>query len=157
MPNNSQTNWIIAGVVVVVLAIGIGLAVSHRKPAVQETSSQNQPVSATEAANSPATSTPATGGKNTSLTYTAALSAYPYRIQFLQCHGIVNMTGNGTLAVKAGTQFMLDNRDPAAHTIAFAGQTYQVGGENFAIASVSKKGTYNVTCDKGGAATLKVE
>jgi hypothetical protein len=88
--------------------------------------------------------------------YTAALKTYQNRIQFAQCHGLVS-GGIGTLVIKEGVKFMLDNRDPKAHTIAFGGQSYRIGAYNFSIVSATKIGIYPVTCDGGGAATLNVQ
>jgi hypothetical protein len=91
-----------------------------------------------------------------SLKYQEALAKYQYRIQFSNCHGVVS-PGNGTLSIKQNIPFMLDNRDPVAHTIAFAGQSYKIAAYDFAIATPKKVGEFPVTCDGGGAAFLNVE
>ncbi len=75
-----------------------------------------------------------------------------YRFQFSGCHGTP-----GSLVVKVGKYFLLDNRDAKAHTIAVAGQSYSVGAYGAAVAAVWKAGTYNITCDGGGAASLTVQ
>ncbi len=75
-----------------------------------------------------------------------------YRFQFSNCHGTP-----GSLVVKSGKYFLLDNRDAKAHTFAFAGQSYSVGAYGAAVAAVWKAGTYNITCDGGGAASLTVQ
>lgn len=121
-----------------------------------QTAGQNQ--TSNSASGTPATTTPAVAApKNTSLAFTNALKTYQYRIQFDQCHGTVNLVGTGILSVKKGSKVMLDNRDDAAHTIAFAGQSVKVAANDFAIVTAGKSGTFNVTCDGGGAATLNVE
>ena len=89
--------------------------------------------------------------------YEAMIESYAYRIQFVECHGTATYPGMGTLIVKKNVKFMLDNRDKEAHTFAFAGQSHRVGGLGWLIASVDKAGTYNITCDGGGAATLTIE
>ncbi len=75
-----------------------------------------------------------------------------YRFQFSGCHGTP-----GSLVVKAGKYFLFDNRDAKSHTIAVAGQSYSVGAYGAAVAAVWKAGTYNITCDGGGAASLTVQ
>ncbi len=75
-----------------------------------------------------------------------------YRFQFSNCHGTP-----GNLVVKAGKYFLFDNRDAKPHTIGVAGQTYSVGAYGAAVAAVWKVGTYNITCDGGGAASLTVQ
>ena len=99
-----------------------------------------------------AATAPATGAKP--LTYEQAVTQYGgYRFQFVSCHG-----SPGTMTVTSGKKFMLDNRDAKAHTIMVGKVAYKVGGNGFAIATAaSAVGTYNITCDGGGAATLKVQ
>ena len=75
-----------------------------------------------------------------------------YRFQFSHCTGTP-----GSLVVKAGKYFLLDNRDAQSHTFAVAGQSYSVGGYGAAVAAVWKIGTFQITCDGGGAASLTVE
>lgn len=75
-----------------------------------------------------------------------------YRFQFSNCRGTP-----GSLVVKAGKYFLFDNRDAKSHTIAVAGQSYSVGAYGAAVAAVWKPGTYNITCDGGGAASLTVQ
>lgn len=75
-----------------------------------------------------------------------------YRYQFVNCNG-----SPGSLTVKRGKYFLLDNRDEEAVTIAVAGQTYQIGPYSAAVAAVWKVGEHNITCNGGGAATLIVE
>lgn len=75
-----------------------------------------------------------------------------YRFQFTHCSGTP-----GSLVVKAGKYFLLDNRDAQSHTFAVAGQSYSVGGYGAAVAAVWKLGKYQITCDGGGAASLTIE
>ncbi len=75
-----------------------------------------------------------------------------YRFQFTHCSGTP-----GSLVVKAGKYFLLDNRDAKPHTFAVAGQSYSIGGYGAAVAAVWKTGTYPITCDGGGAASLTVQ
>jgi len=75
-----------------------------------------------------------------------------YRFQFTDCHG-----SPGSLTVKRGKYFLLDNRDEEAAKISVAGQSYQVGPYGAAVAAVWKVGEHNITCNGGGAATLIVE
>jgi hypothetical protein len=75
-----------------------------------------------------------------------------YRFQFSNCRGTP-----GSLVVKVGKYFLFDNRDAKPHTIAVAGQSYSVGAYGAAVAAVWKPGTYNITCDGGGAASLTVQ
>ncbi len=89
--------------------------------------------------------------------YATAIKTYKYRLQFVKCHGTSSIQNNGTLTVKKNAKFMLDNRDSVKHSIALAGQTHGVAGYKWVITSIAKSGTYNVTCDGGGAATIIVE
>ena len=75
-----------------------------------------------------------------------------YRIQFADCHG-----SPGSLTVKRGKYFLLDNRDETAATIGVAGQSYKIGPYGVAVAAVWKVGEHNITCNGGGAAKLIVE
>lgn len=141
-----------AAILVVLIVAGTWLAVrrSHQ-------SNTNQQASSGQPATSTASSTPKSGtssGKTSG--YTKAVETYDYRIQFSQCHGSVNTVGSGTLSVKKGVRFMLDNRDPVAHTIAYKGVSVRVPGYGYAIESASVIGTYPITCDGGGALSLIV-
>ena len=77
-----------------------------------------------------------------------------YYFQFVDCHG-----SPGTLTLKKGKKFMLDNRDGEAHKIAVqGGQTFQVKAYDFAIATApSTVGIHYITCDGGGAASITVQ
>lgn len=89
--------------------------------------------------------------------YLDALKTYKtvgYYFQFVDCHGLP-----GTLTMKKGKKFMLDNRDAKGRRIAISGgQSFKIGAYNFAIATApSKAGTHYITCDGGGAATIVVQ
>lgn len=77
-----------------------------------------------------------------------------YYFQFVSCHG-----APGTLTLKAGKKFMLDNRDGVAHKIAVqGGQSFNIKAYDFAIATApSAIGTHYITCDGGGAANILVQ
>ncbi len=77
-----------------------------------------------------------------------------YYFQFVDCHG-----SPGTLTMKKGKKFMLDNRDAKSRKIAISGgQSFKISAYNFAIATApTKAGTHYITCDGGGAATILVQ
>ncbi len=77
-----------------------------------------------------------------------------YYFQFVDCHGLP-----GTLTMKKGKKFMLDNRDNKTRRIAISGgQSFKIGAYGFAIATApTKAGTHYITCDGGGAATILVQ
>lgn len=77
-----------------------------------------------------------------------------YYFQFVDCHGLP-----GTLTMKKGKKFMLDNRDAKSRRIAISGgQSFKIPAYNFAIATApTKAGTHYITCDGGGAATIVVQ
>lgn len=77
-----------------------------------------------------------------------------YYFQFVDCHGLP-----GTLTMKKGKKFMLDNRDAKTRRIAISGgQSFKIGAYGFAIATApTKAGTHYITCDGGGAATILVQ
>lgn len=86
-------------------------------------------------------------------TYEAALKAFVgFRFQFANCSGTP-----GSFTVKQGSKFMLDNRDNEAHVFAVGTQSYEVGPYGFAVASASKAGRYQITCDGGGAAEVLIQ
>jgi hypothetical protein len=89
--------------------------------------------------------------------YQTALTTYRtsgYLFQFTDCRGTP-----GSLMMKVGTKFMMDNRDGKARKIAINGiKTYSVGAYDFVIAvAPSKAGLYYITCDGGGAAQINVQ
>lgn len=77
-----------------------------------------------------------------------------YYFQFVDCHGLP-----GSLTLKAGKKFMLDNRDGVAHKIVVqGGQSFNIASYGFAIATApSTVGTHYITCDGGGAASILVQ
>ncbi len=77
-----------------------------------------------------------------------------YYFQFVNCHG-----APGSLVLKKGKKFMLDNRDNQTRKIAIqGGQTFQVKAYDFAIATApSTIGLHYITCDGGGAAAISVQ
>jgi hypothetical protein len=106
---------------------------------------------------SPKTARPQTTPKPSTLkaaeTYQGALKTYGgFRFQFTSCHAIP-----GSMVLKQGQKFMLDNRDEKAHTIAVGSQKYPVAPYNFAIATAPKTlGEVRITCDNGGSASISV-
>ena len=158
--NMKKYTWFI-GIAVLVL-IFIGIAVLHKK-SLQNSKAptqQNDQASQNQQANSSA-SPKAVSTKTQGQLYTDAVNTYQYRIQFTSCHGSVSgsagVANGGTLVIKKGVKFMIDNRDPLAHTFAFNGQSYRVGAYSFAIVSAIRTGIYPLTCDGGGGAYLNVE
>lgn len=86
--------------------------------------------------------------------YSEALSLYGltgYRIQFVNCSA-----SPGSLVVKRGQKFMIDNRDAKAHVIAVGSAKYSLSAYGYRIVSTAQTGTLNITCDGGGAGRLTV-
>ncbi len=77
-----------------------------------------------------------------------------YYFQFVDCHGLP-----GSLTLKKGKKFMLDNRDNKTRKISIVGgQSFNITAYNFAIATApSTPGTHYITCDGGGAASILVQ
>jgi len=76
-----------------------------------------------------------------------------YYFQFLNCHGTP-----GSLSLTKGKKFMMDNRDSVSRKLVFSGQTYNIAGYGFAVATApSKTGKYYITCNGGGAASILVQ
>lgn len=89
------------------------------------------------------------------LTFEEAYQTYAvsgFRFEFADCHG-----RPGSISMKKGTKFMLDNRDNEAHRFVVGSKTYNIGPYGFAIATATDVGTYNITCDGGGAAQVVVQ
>jgi hypothetical protein len=87
--------------------------------------------------------------------YTAALNTYRnlgYYFQFSNCSATP-----GTLTVKKGAKFMIDNRDAKTHRITVGSRTITVAGYGFYVLSAEKIGTNQITCDGGGAGVLTVQ
>jgi hypothetical protein len=114
-----------------------------------------------------ATSTPTTTEKTTaakttvkaspgavSQSYADALKTYSasgYRFQIVDCQ----MTP-GSLVIKKGSTFMVDNRDNAAHKIAVGNTNYSVGAYGFVIATAKVLGVNYIRCDNRGSAKITV-
>ncbi|MFA5062152.1 MAG: hypothetical protein WC526_03320 [Patescibacteria group bacterium] len=89
--------------------------------------------------------------------YLDALKIYKnsgYYFQFVDCHA-----SPGSLTMKKGKKFMLDNRDGFSRKIAiYQYQTFTVGAYGYAIATApNKAGTYYITCNGGGSASILVQ
>jgi hypothetical protein len=168
-----RTRDVILLVILVVLLFIVGYLVWGKKadnnaqPAGQEqTSTTTVSASSTEAAASSTTSTE-TAKKTIKTTtkaplsvtqkYLDALKVYKnagYYFQFLNCHA-----SPGTLTMKAGRKFMLDNKDNVTRSIKIVGgQSFRITAYNYAIATAPyKEGVYYITCDGGGSAQIKVQ
>jgi hypothetical protein len=163
MTDNQKTAmWSVVGVVAIIIIAAWIWRSSGTDNQTANTSNTAQVASTGETASSTdstPTSTPkAATPAQKSLAYTQAINTYQYRIQFSDCRGTVgNSTNVGTLSIKKGTKFLLDNRDPEAHTIAFKGQSYKIPAYGYVVATATTVGEYPVTCDGGGAAVLKVQ
>jgi hypothetical protein len=152
-------SWIL-GIAALVIIFG-AVALYHKKSVQTANMQPSADQSQAQPAQTSATNSAPVSLKTRSQLYTDAVNSYQYRIQFAQCHGTVTGSAGpaagGTLVIKKSVSFMIDNRDAVAHTFAFNGQSYKVAGYDFAIVSAKGIGTYPITCDGGGAATLHVE
>ncbi len=87
--------------------------------------------------------------------YSNALDIYRksgYYFQFAGCHGTP-----GSITMKRGVKFMIDNRDNVGHVFKFGQNTYVLGAYGFGIiATPNTLGKNLITCDGGGAATIVV-
>lgn len=84
--------------------------------------------------------------------YGEAVATYDYRFQFANCSG-----NPGSLTMKLGTKFMIDNRDNSSHKIAIGTNVYKLGAYDFAIVNIQKVGDFVITCDGGGAAHVLIQ
>lgn len=87
--------------------------------------------------------------------YSAALSTYGAagaRFQFINCSGTP-----GTLSIKKGNSFMLDNRDNKTHTLGIGVASYKLAPYDFAIIKLQNVGSFPITCDGGGSARVDVQ
>jgi cytoskeletal protein RodZ len=114
-----------------------------------ETSSNTQSQQSTE---NSTTTEDQTTPPATKLSYAEAMKKYPNRIQFKNCSGIP-----GKISIKRGVLIMLDNRDPKAHTIVIKSQSVRIPAYDYALVPATVLGTYNITCDGGGAAEINVK
>lgn len=85
--------------------------------------------------------------------YSSALNRYGggARFQFVNCAGTP-----GSLSVKSGNAFMLDNRDNETHSIKVGTVAYSIKPYGFMVIKIQKAGQYPITCDGGGSAMVKV-
>lgn len=143
--------YVLLGVLIGVVVYGLaGRNVNTPKPEEAAKPAETSPAADVVIGGETEAAAPAAGK-----TYPKAALPYienGYRFQFSSCRGTP-----GNLVVKAGKYFLFDNRDAKSHTIAVAGQSYSVGAYGAAVAAVWKPGTYNITCDGGGAASLTVQ
>lgn len=125
-----------------------------------ETATTTAPATTTPTAKTTATKTitavkkPTTSAGSAPKSYTDALAIYRtsgYYFQFVKCSG-----NPGSLIVKKGKKYMLDNRDAVSHRFVVGGRAYTIGGYGYLILTADRVGTHNVTCDGGGSATVKV-
>ncbi len=89
------------------------------------------------------------------LSYTNALKIYSasgYRFQFIN-----GRATPGTMIIKKGSSFMLDNRDGKAHTIKVGTASYHIGAYGFVIATAKTAGTNYIMCDGINTAKIEVE
>ncbi len=85
--------------------------------------------------------------------YTAAVNDnIGKRFQFVGCAG-----NPGTLSIKKGTNFMLDNRDNKTHIFGIGKNTYTLKAYDFALVNVKIAGDYFITCDGGGSARVSIQ
>lgn len=87
--------------------------------------------------------------------YADALKTYSasgYRMQFVNCRA-----SPGSLIIKKGKTFMLDNRDNKSHKIKVGSTTYTVGAYGYAIATAKTLDVNYILCDGAGAAKITVE
>lgn len=153
--------WAVVAVIVVVVLIYLAWpsAPAYNPP------TNNSPVSAT---NNPASQTAPTAANTNApvkaptaapaapkpLSYSEAISAYKYRIQFVKCQPYTNSPGVYSLTLTKNTPIMLDNRDAVVRTIGVQGKTYRISGYDYAVAYPGRTGTSAITCD--GRDTIQI-
>jgi hypothetical protein len=52
---------------------------------------------------------------------------------------------------------MFDNRDNKSHNFGIGTKSFKLGAYNYAILTTTKTGSFNITCDGGGAAKVVVQ
>ncbi len=155
-PKTKEAIYIITAVIILVVV----LYLTFRN---QLNSSGNQPNQSVTTTDTPVSikeekaSVKSNTSKSASQRYLDAIKIYKnsgYYFQFVDCHGLP-----GSLTLKAGVKFMLDNRDNDTHKISIqGGQSVWIGAYNFAIVTApSAIGTHFITCDGGGAAKIIVQ
>lgn len=90
-----------------------------------------------------------------SQSYAEALKEYSasgYRFQFVNCKA-----SPGSLTIKKGVTFMLDNRDNRSHKIKVGATTYSIGAYGYVIATAKTVGLNYILCDGGGTGRLQVQ
>ena len=146
---NNKLPVTILGAVVLIVVIG---SLANRG------SKSGQPGGGDQSTNQQASATPTpseqpkpTTSGTKALSYEDAIKKYPNRFQFISCHATP-----GSLSVAAGTAVMLDNRDQKAHTIKVGSISTYIKALGYSVIYPKTKGDLNITCDGGGAGTLKV-
>jgi hypothetical protein len=92
------------------------------------------------------------------LTYDQALAIYGsggnnYRFQFAaNCQPVP-----GSLTIKKGSRFMLDNRDSEPHTFKIGTQTVRLNKYAFAVVTARQTGDLNILCDNINRAKILVQ
>lgn len=143
--------YVVLGVGLAILAFVVAAIVMTRPPTAPISYKPMMPVGpAQEALIGEESSAPATSGNYPKIGLPYIESGY--RIQFNHCTGTP-----GSLVVKAGKYFLLDNRDAQSHVFAFAGQSHSIGAYGAAVAAIWKTGTFQITCDGGGSSKITVE
>ena len=100
------------------------------------------------------TAKPPAGNTAVTQSYADAYKIYAasgFRYQFVNCSG-----DPGSMVVKTGQKFMMDNRDNKSHKFVVQGKAITIGNYGFAVITAGKVGTSKITCDGGGAADLIV-
>lgn len=122
-----------------------------------KTTATSTPAASTTVITPKKSTAPITSPMSATQRYLDAIRVYKsvgYYFQFVSCHG-----SPGSLTLKKGKKFMLDNRDSVSRKIAVqGGQSFQIKPYDFAIATApSTLGTHYITCDGGGAASIVVQ
>ena len=88
--------------------------------------------------------------------YTEAVRIYKLNGTYFQ---LINCQGApGTMSLKQGVKFMIDNRDNTAREVGFNNQLYKLDAYGFVILAAPRLPLkYYITCDGGGTALLNVE
>ncbi len=154
-------------IITALVIVGIVLLKQYNTSPAMDTSTGARNTPATADTTGDATNPPVTTPKPTSttttsvgkLSYNDALKKYAgQRLQFVNCTTGPSPVSPSSLSLKKGDDFMLDNRDPKAHTIKVGTYSYKVGANSFTVANApATRGDYNVTCDGGGAAKIYVQ
>ncbi len=158
-PNKNNRGTIITVIVIIIVIVIIAFASPKKsKDATPNTAPTETSTDGTK------TTSGITGTKTTTTTTTTpttlsrkeALDLYQDRIIRItdQC---VSEKVTETLALKKGEKVMLDNDATKAHTVVFAGTTYQIGAQGYRTASLPNDGVISRTCDpKTGTTTVIV-